>query len=451
MTFASPTSSLAHKTLGERYILLLCLALAGHAILGKTFAYIGVKPIFISEIVLLLGVAVFISANCAFATLATLPSLLLAALMGWVILRTIPYIGEYGVFALRDSAIVVYGALAFIVIALLLQDSRRLPLFLYYYRKFIRIFVIIMPILGIIALGAKNILPQMPGTGVPIISLRPGDLGVHLAGAAIFTLLGFVRPGRVWLVFLLLGMVLVSTQNRGGMLAMLLPIALATVLAGRTRTLISIIAPFAIVLAVGYALNLDIETGDGKRKVGPRQLVENIASVFEATNKDLDGTKKWRLAWWQTIENYTFNGEYFWTGKGFGVNLAEADGFVVGTENRDAPPLRSPHNANLTMLARAGVPGLVLWVSMLASWLFMMLSSALTARRDGHAEWSAYFVFVSCYGLAAIIDSSFDVALEGPILGFWLWSLFGLGVGGAMIYRANCRRLRFREITGESA
>ena len=68
------------------------------------------------------------------------------------------------------------------------------------------------------------------------------------------------------------------------------------------------------------------------------------------------------------IQNYTLRGEHFWTGKGFGVSLAEVDGFVV-CYNHNAPPLRSPHNAFMTILARGGVPGNgALFVLTLTSW-----------------------------------------------------------------------------------
>ena len=39
--------------------------------------------------------------------------------------------------------------------------------------------------------------------------------------------------------------------------------------------------------------------------------------------------KNGRLDWWKEIVTYTINGKYFWTGKGFGVNLADDDGFQV--------------------------------------------------------------------------------------------------------------------------
>ena len=76
----------------------------------------------------------------------------------------------------------------------------------------------------------------------------------------------------------------------------------------------------------------------------------------QSNTSNLEGTRAWRLQWWQDIIDYTVHGRYFWTGKGFGINLADDDDYQ-GTVN--GLPNRSPHNIQMTVLARAGVPGLV--------------------------------------------------------------------------------------------
>src|SRR5262245_34236895 len=121
-------ASAAYWTLSDYYLVALGVLLAGYAILGKAFAYIGVPPVYIGDIVFALGTIVFLNSNCAVATLATLPSFLLAVLFGWAIIRTLPCLGEFGLDALRDSVIVGYGGFAFIVGALLLERPERLLL-----------------------------------------------------------------------------------------------------------------------------------------------------------------------------------------------------------------------------------------------------------------------------------------------------------------------------------
>jgi hypothetical protein len=89
----------------------------------------------------------------------------------------------------------------------------------------------------------------------------------------------------------------------------------------------------------------------------------------------------------------------------------------------------------MTILARAGVPGLALWLLFLISWLGVITNAMLTARRRGHTEWAGLFLFIGCYAVSCVINATFDVALEGPMQGIWFWSLVGFGIGSVMIYR----------------
>jgi hypothetical protein len=138
------------------------------------------------------------------------------------------------------------------------------------------------------------------------------------------------------------------------------------------------------------------------------------------------------------IINDTFHRPSFWTGRGFGLNLADADGF---SETRDPsnppPPSRSPHSVHMTLLARAGVPGVVLWSLVLIFWGGMMLRAMLVARARGHKQWAELFLFVTCYAISIIINATVDVTLEGPMQGIWFWCLFGFGTGTVMVYRAQ--------------
>jgi O-antigen ligase len=132
-----------------------------------------------------------------------------------------------------------------------------------------------------------------------------------------------------------------------------------------------------------------------------------------------------------------YGGPHFWTGRGFGLNLAVEDGY--GGE-REANPLRSPHNAHMTLLARAGVPGLAVWGAFLVVWFAMMAGAFLDARRRSRQDWAGLFLFVGCYAGACVINATFDVALEGPMQGIWFWCLIGLGFGTVMIFRFQHRQ-----------
>jgi hypothetical protein len=223
------------------------------------------------------------------------------------------------------------------------------------------------------------------------------------------------------------------------MLAFLIPVLLAALIVGQLRRLLPIVAGGGVALAAVLVFGLQIELSGG-RVVGPVQLANNFESLLGHSDAaNLDGTKTWRLRWWQSIQDYTLHGPYFWTGKGFGVNLAEDDGYVVGAES-GGTPVRAPHNAHLGILARAGVPGLVLWIVLLTSWFGMLARSRGDALRHGDDRAAKMFLWIGCYGLSMLINATFDVALEGPMLGIWFWCIIGLGIGAAMLQDFARRR-----------
>ena len=155
------------------------------------------------------------------------------------------------------------------------------------------------------------------------------------------------------------------------------------------------------------------------------QIVENLASIFGGTSDGgLEGTRQFRLAWWGTIVDYTIFGDYFWAGKGFGVNLADDDGFQSTSDGS----LRAPHNSHVTVLARMGVPGFALWIALQLAFGAGLLRASLAHRRLGNPTLSAVGAWILVYWFAMMVDTSFDPYLEGPQGGIWFWSLIGLGL-----------------------
>lgn len=420
----------------DYYLLFLCALLIGYALAGKGVAYLGFPPLHVGEIAFLLGIAAFLRTGCWIAVLTTAPSLLLTLLIVWVIFRTLPYIRYYGMDSLRDSVIVLYGFFAIIMAALLIEKPSRLGQILSGYSRFAWVYGILggliyqLTVPGLFFAHGTSSSFQFP-------QVRGGEAAVHLAGIAVFILLGFRRVGALWLCALLVSFVLV-TPSRAAMLTCVIPIAIAVVVGGKFRSVAPGLALGLGLLGVASAFNIEIPMPTG-RTAGPAQIVDNLYSLVGHSDAagGLDNTKKWRLMWWQAIQDYTFRGDYFWLGKGFGINLAEADGFVVGTDG--AAPLRSPHNGHLTILARAGVPGIVLWIATCALWFGRLLRLFVIAKRRGDEMWANLFLWIGCYASGILINSSFDVALEGPMLGIWFWALFGIGIGVTMIYEDALR------------
>jgi hypothetical protein len=424
---------------GDRYLALLAIALLGYALMGKGFAYLGFPPLYVGEITFLIGAVVFLRSGALVASLATLPSLMLVALMVWVVARTIPFVSVYGFDSLRDSAVVMYGGFALIVIGLLLEDARRIDTVLRYYN----ILPASLPAIFVgfcLTLYWNEYVPSFYGS-VPIVEITTSAVGTHLAGTMVFVLIGYRKVSFRWFLVWLATLTIVAATNRGATLAVVGPVVFAIIMLGRLRLLLTamlaVVSIFAVLLAVEGTFTPDNETERSTRRlVSAHQIIKNAESVLgDSGEQNVEGTKRWRLDWWDIIIKDTIYGPNFWTGRGFGLNLADADGFQGGPPESAAT--RSPHNVNMTVLARAGVPGLVLWSLLLISWGGMMLRAMLVARARGHRQWADLFLFVICYLTSILINAFVDVTLEGPMQGIWFWCLFGFGIGSVMVYRAQ--------------
>jgi O-Antigen ligase len=442
MTDTFKTESRGALLEGDRYLALLAIVLLGYALMGKGFAYLGLPPLYVGEIAFLSGIVVFFRTGAFVGALATLPALLLVVLMALVLARTLPFFGLYGFDSLRDSAIVIYGGFAFIIIGLLLEDARRINTVLRYYGMFLASFPAI-PVGFWLTKYWVDYIPHLFGSPVPIVEIGASAVGTHLAGTMIYILIGYRKVSLLWVFVWFATLALVSATNRGATLAIVVPVVFAMLMLGRFRLMLTAVvasmAIFAALLSLESTFGEYDEAKDSiERPVSAHQIVENAKSIIGQSGQQTEGTKQWRLNWWDVIINDTIHGPNFWTGRGFGINLAEADGFAgTGDRRNHRPPTRSPHNAHMTLLARAGIPGVVLWALVLVSWFGMMMRAMLTARARGRERWAELFLFIVCYAVSILINATFDVTLEGPMQGIWFWCVFGFGIGSVMVYRAQ--------------
>ena len=422
--------------LSRAFLLVLGLVLFGYATWGRAFAYLGVAPVFVGEAVLALGLLAMVDGGRNWSILKSPVMLAMVAFALWGSSRTFPYTKAYGVDALRDAVIWGYSAFAFSIA--LLAPPHLGERVAERYASLLRWFLVWAPIGLVLSRAVSDRVPTVPGSNVPLFALKPGDVGVHLAGAAAFLLLDLhrvvlpnssrrpVAPSWSYWVPWCCGLLIVASLSRGGLLAVIAAVATVTLVrpleGAKKLARVGIGAAFVVAALVAFEVNVDV--GDS-RKVSPQQVVTNLASIsHERSAEALEGSRRWRLLWWNTILDYTVFGRYFWTGKGFGVNLADADGFQVYGDRS----LRSPHNGHLTILARAGVPGLVLWLLVLISFAGGLVRAALRAMREGHEWWARVDLWILGYWAAFIVNGAFDVFLEGPQGGIWFWSLVGFGL-----------------------
>ncbi len=403
----------------------LIVLLAGYAFLGKGFAYFGFPPLYVGEFCLAIGALAILHAvrQARF----SLPLVSLVLFMAWGLLRTVPYLGTYGLFAVRDGVTWEYGLFA-IAVALTIQREH-VDRVVAIYRRGALLLVWWIPVATILTIRFADSLPRFPDAPVPFVFIKAGDSGVHLAAIAGFVLLGLyaprgvagVRQFRLWAGwFIAAGF---AALNRGAILSMSAAAACFMFVFSLPRllSLAFVGAVFAVML---LTVNPEVDLGL-QRNISVGQLIDNITSITGGSDPQLEASKNWRLAWWSKIVGYTVGGPYFWVGKGFGVNLATDDGFQVDPQES----LRAPHNTHLEILARAGVPGITLWVLFQIAFASALLRAVAVARRINEPAWVPLLGWVFVYWLAALVNGSFDVYLGGPQGGIWFWGMIGLGLG----------------------
>lgn len=456
------------------FLVALAVLLLGYMFLGRGFAHLGVPPLYVGEVVLALGIVATAYAIVRGGLPAPTRILwLLGAFMLLGAVRTVPYIGVYGVDALRDAVLWGYGLFAIMVYVIadrfLIRDGMRL------YGWVVPAFAIWLPICWFLfGIASSSIDPNRPGEVIPLIFFKSGDMAVHIAGSVAFLVFGTAvgLVSRAFFVRMLVAVPLAWTAligfatNRGSLVALACAVGVAFLLRRHWRTWSPLVAGGILGVAI-FILPTLVPPVPGEATPTPRptasiddpagrtprptpanvppppedgrsqtvdQVVENFISIFVPTgDANLAGTRAFRLAWWAEIVDYTAFGPYFWTGKGFGINLASADGFQPTADQS----LRAPHNSHMSVLARMGVPGFLLWAVLQATFLVMLVRATFALRRAGDAVLAAAGAWVLVYWVAMMVDTSFDPYLEGPQGGIWFWTIFGVGL---VVIRLRGRR-----------
>ncbi|HEX4809684.1 MAG TPA: O-antigen ligase family protein [Bryobacteraceae bacterium] len=415
------------------YFYFLVILLAAYAVGGHFTAYLGIPPFYIGEVALFCGLLNFafgLRGQRAKHIFTNAPAMLLVLFMLLGTLRTLPYVGTYGLVAFRDAVVWIYGAFAFIMGSLLLRRELYFGKILIIFRGFSKFYLAIAPFLWFYIAFLQWHMPRVFASKAP--RYEEVLLWISAITALVFSKVFDFSP--MWLVLLCLDAMLFMPTNRAGLVAFLSVVLLCWLANPVSRKFWLLAGSAALTLLLLAVLNVHISYG--RRELSVTQLSTDVASIFDSQSQSSDeqSTKKWRLEWWRKITDYTFFGEYFWTGKGFGINLATDDHFQLDLRYQS---VRSPHSGHMGILAREGVPGFALWIALNLSWLFAMARRFLHAKLRGRKNWSALMLIVMSFWLASIIIISFGVELEGPMVGIPFWCVYGIGL--AILYTYHRR------------
>ncbi len=392
-------------------------------------------PIYPAEVVLIIGVGYLLTRPEPFRGVPTgrwFAPALLFMFLGWGLIKLLTSLHYAVLDVFRDSALVYYALFALVVIGLSQHDSRFAPSELVrLYGRFVPYFMIVAPIrlIGLTIYGEDG--PLIPGTTTSLTSHRSGNLGCAV-GLAVVYLATSGRKDRATIAGVVAGFIMllvIGTQNRGGMIAGGVAIGVAVLLWTRyVKLRLHWVALVLVSLAV-LAWSLDVRIQTGNREISVSQFSSNVESVFGGggpQDSQLNGTVSFRTNLWNLVLDRTVLTGQLENGWGFGPNLG-SDFIPTHIDKK----LRNPHNSHLTVLARLGIVGLAIWLLMWISWLYVVMRRALLARvrRRPLTDFSGRLALLVGCGVASILVNAYvDPTLETPMVAVWLWSLFGFGV-----------------------
>ena len=396
------------------YINFYVLVYALYAFLNKGIAYS-----YLVEILFVVGLVILLKDFKNLEIVWNRPVKILLGLIAICFLFIIRAIGKYPFMEIiRDSFIINYALFVFILF--MLKDE------IAYIKE--RIFAV-YKWYPIVACSSFLLFTYFPFFEtfilfgkIPLLLYKFGDMGVQLLISSLLMLNGYVKMSKRWAilntVLTIYLFLVIAAYSRSGALSYLVGMGLFFVFMKNKelkQTLLQYLkfAPLVGLIAISFYVGTKVQDNFQGRKVGLDQLKENALSIVgQNSDGTLSDNKAWRLLWWTKIIDYTFTFENFALGKGLGMSLAQEDEIDKPGEG----DLRSPHNFHLNILARFGVPIFLLW----CYWLFLHFK----VFRDPELS-SENLMYLSIFA-AFIMNSSFDVYLEGPMGAFPFWTFLGI-------------------------
>jgi hypothetical protein len=253
-----------------------------------------------------------------------------------------------------------------------------------------------------------------------IIIYKNGDKSVHLLISTILMFLYTEKYSRRWLIantiLIVINFLILLAFTRSGSVAYILALfsffffSKEKILNESVRKLLKFV-PIIMIIGMGLFVAIDIQGDAQGRTISLSQITDNFSSIVSSNiDGNLVENKVWRLIWWAKLVNESFTLQHFFVGKGLGMSLAGND--ILNTDDN----LRSPHNFNLTILARFGYFVFVAWII----WLVSLFKPLFTKKLAGKT------LAITSILLAFIINGCFDVFFEGPMGAFPFWTFVGL-------------------------
>lgn len=415
--------------------------LAGYMLFDKAFAYIHLPgtPLYVGEMVLLVGVLGSLTATGFLrVTIRDDPVLaMLAAYFLWGFIRLLPGLRAYGIYAVRDFALVYYCLFAFFIAAALARSPEILERLIVNLNRFGPWLLLWLPFAAILARSGSALTgPKVPFTTIPITTHKGGDIViaaiVALGSLWLFPSGRSARSRVLWSIIALIVFVLVATQSRSSLLSLIAALAVGLAFfRDRMRLIVPAVAVTVLLVGFGALSSLQIagSAASQGRAYSVSQLFANVASIGGAQESgNLNGTRQARLVLWSETIDKVVSDDRLVYGYGFGMNLAYLAGGVEASGKLNSDPLRSPHNSYLDVFARIGVIGISLWIALWVGWYWRLVRGCRRLAQRGLYVRRRVAVLCLMTVTAALVASFFDPSLEGAQTAALLWIAFGIGL-----------------------
>ncbi len=409
--------------------------LAGVTIIGKGPTYLGVPPVFWGEVVLALSLLLIApwARGTQLLTKNRPTTAVIVAFMALGAVLTALSFPQWKLDAIRDAAMWYYGLFYFVGLGLAAREAIANRVWFY-----LRVFWMISLVWNTADLLSRYRLshsgPIIPWRGVPLLFNSTHEAGQNLALGAMIVLCTITLQRKPILRAILVPIALLglaafaAAEGRGMRVGMASGAAAALLLCLSPRKaphlstrLLTLSAAAIPLLVLGFAINPD--------KVIALAHVDRFA---DADPSNPTGTANWRVIWWQHLYAVVMKTDPVF-GLGFGESLHVYHPLL--SAEHGIFEVRSPHNFNVTVFTRMGIAGFVLWVAVLLIgigtlfgrvWWGMARGEPYTPdRRDELTFWVMMLV-------ATVVNSSFGVLMEGPVLGIWFWFALGFSSGRAL-------------------
>ena len=441
-----PTSRAAHTVLGWTLIVLLI----GYWSFGKTFAYLGLYPIYIGEVGFGVALAATLMQKHLYIFWHT------AIIINALLLLTVAVQGIYSHYTLnqptleiaRNLTVILYSVFGFLTWSWALYEieihgTSLLRLIVKVVRRSVMVVLIGTTISAALALsGLGGIVPFLPSTQTPLFAYKPEDTFMPLAVVMILAAAKQIWPIYGWwaVALALVG----AALNRSAMICLFITVS-SILIQQRAKAVALVLTLTLMILALA---GLPLEYGQYRtREVSVSQYLDNVESLIDTpfTSSDTgisDPTIRWRWGWWSKFLDDSASLDRVLIGNGWGANLAVDYGMVDHNtlNNGLVSNLRNPHNAFLGILGRGGWLAAGLWSMYYAVLLTAILKQRWRSRRGGGGLGDRLIAQIMVtYAASALVNGATDVFLESPQNAIPLGIVLGLAL--AWIH-ANSRMLR---------